>query len=269
MRSLFHAFSRRRVRYLLIGGQASVAYGAATFSQDLDVWIEPTPRNVRRFLTALSDLRARVHKLTPPLTPRIMKRGHGFHFVVPLAGESPLYLDAMGRPPRVSGFRSARRRSKSIETPWGSLPIVSIEDLVDLKKTNRPADYDVITRLALIRLEGQDHPSRRRLRWALEHVFRAEDLWTFVSRYGADLDMPALRIHPAAALLHRIACAGKVPDARAFASVARRLSRRVEALQDRGRAYWLPRIAELRALRSRGALLAEGTPVRELLARST
>lgn len=42
MRSLFRSFERSGVEYLLISGQASVLYGAALFSEDIDIWLRPT-----------------------------------------------------------------------------------------------------------------------------------------------------------------------------------------------------------------------------------
>jgi hypothetical protein len=109
MRSFGRSLEREAVRYLLISGQASILYGAATFSEDVDLWIAPSAANIDRFLRALHRNRAVVHKLTPPLTVRHFRRGHGFHFRVPSpAGE--WYLDVMGRPPRVGGFAAAARR---------------------------------------------------------------------------------------------------------------------------------------------------------------
>ncbi|MSP15060.1 MAG: hypothetical protein EXR73_00365 [Myxococcales bacterium] len=66
MQRLFRSFDRASVRYLLINGQASILYGAASLSEDVDVWTDPRPVNVARFLRSLAALRARVYsKLTP------------------------------------------------------------------------------------------------------------------------------------------------------------------------------------------------------------
>ena len=80
--------------------QASVLYGAATFSEDVDVWIRPSVANARRLLLALAAGRGRVYKLTPPMTLRNQRFGHGFHFTLP-RGSDTLYLDVMAVPPRV------------------------------------------------------------------------------------------------------------------------------------------------------------------------
>ena len=74
MRRLIRAFEASDLAYLLIGGQASIVYGAATFSEDVDVWIEPSRANLDRLLAALAGCGARVHKLTPPVELRHARR---------------------------------------------------------------------------------------------------------------------------------------------------------------------------------------------------
>lgn len=52
MRELFRYSDREGVRYLLIGGHAAILYGAAQFTQDLDVWIAPSRAETLAFLRA-------------------------------------------------------------------------------------------------------------------------------------------------------------------------------------------------------------------------
>ena len=236
-RSLFRAFERFRVDYLLLGGQASIAYGAATFSEDIDVWVRPDPLNAQRLLQALAALRARVYKLTPPLTTGLLKAGHGFHFVIP-ARPLSIYLDAMGRPPRAAGFSTARRRAVIMPTGMGKLPVVSIEDLVALKKTRRLSDYEVISNLVRVRLAAELEPSRRLLEWAARHSFRAEDRRDFLVRLGESPSLSRCR---------------------------KQIATEITAHQTRDTAYWRKRIADLRRLRRKGLLLPEGLPVAEIL----
>ena len=40
--NFFQSLSEHGVEYLLISGQAAILYGAATFSEDIDLWINPT-----------------------------------------------------------------------------------------------------------------------------------------------------------------------------------------------------------------------------------
>ena len=51
--SFFQNLDARGVEYLLISGQATVLYGAATFSEDIDLWVNPTDENCRRLLAEL------------------------------------------------------------------------------------------------------------------------------------------------------------------------------------------------------------------------
>jgi hypothetical protein len=156
-----------------------------------------------------------------------------------------------------------------MRTPWGVIPVVAIEDLVEIKKTNRAGDYDVITRLALIGLGEAPRVSQGRLRWALANVFRPEDVWAIVRRHGDRLGPGLLRSSPAAALLHPLWKRGAEPGPGDLTRAARSLVRRSAGLQARGRAYWLPRLAELRRLRAAGMIQPEGAPVTPALARGS
>ena len=261
MRPLFRAFEACRVRYLVVGGQAAILYGAAHFSQDLDLWIDPAEENIRRIIDALEEVDARVHKLTPPLTSAYVARGHGFHFVIPFRG-GPVYLDVMGRPPRVGSFRAAWKRAEIMPTPWGRLRVASIPDLVEMKKTNRPGDYDIITRLALIRAGREERLSRRVLEWTLNHLFRVEDLLEFLKRHGTRLRG---RMPVGMGWIRRWAkgsVRGGRPSFAEMDRIAARLAAKARRLQAMGRRYWIPRLEELRTLRSAGGLVPEGTPVR-------
>lgn len=68
-----------RVRYLLMGGQACVFYGAAEFSRDTDIIILADPDNLERLKSALSVLEAECIAV-PPLEMDYLVRGHGVHF---------------------------------------------------------------------------------------------------------------------------------------------------------------------------------------------
>jgi len=243
MRSFFRNLERETVRYLLVSGQASILYGAATFSEDVDLWIEPAAANIDRFLRALHRSRAVAHKLTPPLTLRHLRRGHGFHFRIPSrAGE--WYLDVMGKPPRVGGFAAAARRATQFDTAWGVVPVVAIQDLVEMKKTRRLGDYDVISKLACIRLRAAAKVSPPILQWALRNVFRLEDAQWIFERWPAARSLSVLRERR---WLRTLSIDG--------------LLREIGALQKNDVRYWSPIIDELRVMRRDGLLIAEGSRI--------
>lgn len=236
MRRLFRSFERRGLEYLLISGQATVLYGAATFSEDVDLWIRPTAGNAQALLLALADQEARVHRLTPPLTERNMRFGHGFHFVVPGA-PLEVYLDIMARPPRVIPFGTAKRRSRNIKTDWGMLPVVHPVDLVEIKKTRRLADYDIITNLVFLQITQNPNPGKAALQWAARNCFRPEERAVILERLGRR---------------------------RTVAECAKDIAREVSALQAKDRAYWSPIINQLREMRREGKLWPDGMLVQAL-----
>jgi hypothetical protein len=47
--------SRARVRWLLIGRQALIHYGAPVQTMDYDLWVDPVPANVRKLLRVASE----------------------------------------------------------------------------------------------------------------------------------------------------------------------------------------------------------------------
>lgn len=53
--SFFRSLDSHEVAYLLISGQATVLYGAATFSENIDLWIAPEARNINLFRAALRE----------------------------------------------------------------------------------------------------------------------------------------------------------------------------------------------------------------------
>ena len=107
--SFFHGLEREPVHYLLISGQAAILYGGATFSEDIDLWIDPQADNLTRFMQLLRSQGARYHKLTPPMTLEHLRGGHGFHYVLPGGADaaSEVFLDVLGLPPRVPSFASS------------------------------------------------------------------------------------------------------------------------------------------------------------------
>ena len=106
--NFFQNLHESGVDYLLISGQATVLYGAATSSEDIDLWIDPTPENRERFLSSLRACGATYYKLTPRFTVENLLRGHGFHFVLPLSRDDESFLDVMDVPQYIYSAGIAR-----------------------------------------------------------------------------------------------------------------------------------------------------------------
>ncbi|HKY39854.1 MAG TPA: hypothetical protein VJN18_28150 [Polyangiaceae bacterium] len=261
--SFFQQLERSGVRYLLISGQATILYGAATFSEDVDIWLEPTDDNIGRLVLSLRQKQARYYKLTPVLERESLLRGHGFHFVVPAAaGALDLYLDVMGQPPRVGSFSEAILRARRIATDHGLIPTVGIKDLVEIKKTQRASDYPIIGRLALAHLADSAVPDHAvELRWALDNVFGLTELRDVVAqRPQAFAALAPALPEPLAQAVAALCTSQDLPPA-VEDEVDAWLGARTAPLRAADRRYWRPIIDELRQLKRSGRLLVEGSPV--------
>lgn len=258
--SFFRQLEQHQVDWLLVSGQASILYGAATFSEDIDLWVEPSAENLERCTRALRAAGARYYKLTPPFTAEFAARHHGFHFTLPDETEGvDAFLDVMGCPPRVGDFAAARTRARVFDTAWGALRTVGIVDLVELKKTQRPRDYPVISRLAVALVqELGDAASSEELRWAFDNVFTLSEFCRLAelvpnasARWGTRAAEPLL-----VEALAELANGGRLSAARED-ELEEWFDARMAPLRRADRHFWRPIIDELRELRSAGRLMPE------------
>ena len=260
--NFFQNLDARRVEYLLISGQATVLYGAATFSEDIDLWVNPADENCRRLLAALRDSHARYYKLTPAPTVEHFQRGHGFHFILPGDDEPDVFLDIMGAPPRVGSFASALATARSMDTEWGRLPTIGLRALVELKKTQRLEDYPIISKLAVAWFEQPEcEQTPADLRWAIENIFTLPELRMFVEEHPTVLETLPPNPAPGFQEFAEQIAAGKDESESSAAIVNADMQRRMAGLQQADRRYWRDIIAELKRLRGAGSLMPQGGTV--------
>jgi hypothetical protein len=130
-----------------MGGQACILYGGAEFSRDVDFAVALSAANLHRLRKALSDLRAEP-VFFPPLSAAVLRRGHACHFRCGAAGVKGLRIDVMSRMRGAAPFSSLWRRRTEVRIPGvGPVPIVSLPDLVRIKKTQRDKDWIMIRRM--------------------------------------------------------------------------------------------------------------------------
>ncbi|HEV2392060.1 MAG TPA: hypothetical protein VG146_06820 [Verrucomicrobiae bacterium] len=260
--NFFQSLNDQGVEYLLISGQAAVLYGAATFSEDIDLWIDPTTRNCQGFTNVLRSCKSRFYKLTPQLTVENLKRGHGFHFVLPAEGQPDVFLDVMGNPPRLASFGGAVQSSRWIQTEWGTIRTVGIKPLVELKKTQRLEDYPIISKLVLAWFEQpESEETASDLHWGLENIFTLPELTAFFVEHSQAASLPLETLNPALKTFSQLLLSGREMDLPTERQVNQWMQSRMGELQEADRLYWHQIIAELRRLRSCGELMAEGTAV--------
>lgn len=52
---LLHVFEKHRVRYLIIGGLAFIYHAKPRYTKDMDIWIDPSEKNVQHANRALAE----------------------------------------------------------------------------------------------------------------------------------------------------------------------------------------------------------------------
>lgn len=127
-----------------MGGQACVLHGGVQFSRDVDFAVAIDPDNLRQLKAALRELRART-LYYPPLDASFLARGHACHFRCGAPGVRGLRIDVMGRMRGADGFEKLWGRRLEITRPGiGRVALVSLPDLVRIKKTQRDKDWLMI-----------------------------------------------------------------------------------------------------------------------------
>jgi hypothetical protein len=131
-----------------MGGQACVFYGAAEFSRDCDIVILSDESNFSRLASALSELQAECIAV-PEFKAEYLARGHAVHFRCRHPEAKGIRLDVMTRMRGCDEFEQLWQRRTSIEDATAGIvyELLSIEDLVKAKKTQRDKDWPMIRRL--------------------------------------------------------------------------------------------------------------------------
>ncbi len=227
-----------RVRYLLMGGQACVFYGAAEFSRDTDVVVLTTAENLARLEAALDDLQAQRIAI-PPFEVAYLERGHAVHFRCRHSEALGMRLDVMSVMRGVPSFDILWGRRTTVQTRGGvEVELLALPDLVQAKKTQRDKDWPMIRRLveANVRQNVED-PSAEQLAFWLRECRTPSILRTLAERYpqqtaDAAGDRPLLALTGG-------------DEAALVAALREEEQREREA----DRQYWAPLRAELEQLR--------------------
>jgi hypothetical protein len=222
-----------------MGGQACVFYGAAQFSKDVDLALLASEENFSRLLAALAALNAK-RIAVPRFDPALLARGHAVHFRCQGGEADGLRVDVMTRLRDLPDFEVLWTRRATIRDENGeTFELLSVEDLVQAKKTQRERDWPVIDAL----VEGHyralsGEPTAERIAFWLAESRTSERLFGLVQRFPNEA-----RAQTSRRPLLRLAFSGESEALRAA------LDAEVRAEQAKDRAYWAPLIAEFEAFR--------------------
>lgn len=140
LKGVFRCFQDHEVKYLIIGGIASVLHGVPRATFDLDILIEATPENAMRLLSALEDAGMGTALLTTP--DEI------------LANEITIFKDRVRIDVQTStpglDFHEAWKRRERMNYEGQEFCVVSKKDLIASKRaTGRSVDLEDVRLLEL------------------------------------------------------------------------------------------------------------------------
>ena len=156
-------------------------------------------------------------------------------------------IDVMGRPPRVDDFRQAWRDAEKAQIGGVACKIVDVGRLVDMKKTQRDRDYEVIGRLAAQAFHYADrHPKARAALgpWLARELRSAELLLALARRWPNGRQVLRSSGRPVCDLAAEASRGSE-------GSIRCALDEEAEEYKRKDREYWRARLAELRGLRRR------------------
>jgi hypothetical protein len=137
---LLRAFRATDVRFLVVGAYALALHGRPRATGDLDVWIDPTPENAHRVITALANFGAPIADISEA---DLARPGTVYQIGVP-----PGRIDVLTE---LSGLSFAEAWTDRMRHPFGDVEVEFIgrSSLIRNKRAaGRPKD--------LVDIEGMD-----------------------------------------------------------------------------------------------------------------
>ena len=175
---------KHNVKSLLIGGQACIIYGACEFSRDSDFFILSTTDNLESLKKALKTLKAKLIYV-PPLERDYLERGHACHFRCNAKDVKGLRVDVIAKMRGCGPFDELWERRAKVSLKKGiAIDILSLQDLVWSKKTQRDKDWLMLKRLVdndIIQNEYKQQESR--IKWWIRECRDAAILIELAKRY--------------------------------------------------------------------------------------
>jgi len=140
LKDVFASFQKHEVRYIVIGGIASVLYGVPRATFDLDILIEATPENTQHLLDALLEAGMGTASLT--------------NVEEILSNEMTIFKDRVRIDVQTStpglNFQDAWSHRNTLEYQGQQFYVASREDLIASKKAaGRTVDLDDVRLLEL------------------------------------------------------------------------------------------------------------------------
>ena len=136
---VFQALNRDKVRYLVIGGVATILYGNPRFTKDLDLWVDPAENNLKTLVHTFQSLKfiprnpVKAEEFISSETRARWKKEKGmlaFTFINP---KNPFEnIDLLFEGP--ASFARAYQKKKVFYSKRVPVPTISRADLIEMKR---------------------------------------------------------------------------------------------------------------------------------------
>ena len=147
---LLEVLTSHGVEFIVIGGVAAIAHGAARVTYDLDVVYERAPQNLARIVQALEPLQPYLRGAPPGLPfvwdVRTLQRGLNFTLTTVIGD-----IDFLGEVTGGGTYQQLLPHSQEIEVLGFSCRCVQLPHLITIKRAaGRPKDFEAIAELELL-----------------------------------------------------------------------------------------------------------------------
>jgi hypothetical protein len=148
---LLRAFAEEGVEYIIVGGAAATAHGAARLTQDLDVVYARSEENLRRVVSALAPhepyLRGAPAGLPFRLDVGTLRRGLNFTLTSKLGD-----VDLLGEIVGGGGYEALLPHTIELELSGLRCRCLGLAKLIEVKRAaGRPKDFEALAELEAIR----------------------------------------------------------------------------------------------------------------------
>jgi hypothetical protein len=152
---LVAALARGQVRFIIVGGAAATAHGAARLTQDLDIVYERSAENIQRVAESLAPYRpyprGSPEGLPFVLDAETIRRGLNFTLATTIGA-----IDLLGEITGGGGYEALQSRSVDMKLFGHACLVLGLDALIDVKRAaGRPKDFDAIAELEALRDESR------------------------------------------------------------------------------------------------------------------